>query len=572
MTAVTEDTRMPLADAPSHEALSWHATDWHKVLRNVRRLQVRIVKAMQMGKWHKVRSLQRLLTRSLSARMLAVKRVTENQGQRTAGIDGELWDTPAKKAVAVERLGLPRYRAQPLRRVYIPKQDGKRLRPLSIPTMLDRAQQAVYLLSLDPVAEATGDPDSYGFRRERSAADAIDQLYNILCHQKSAQWILEADIRSCFDELSHEWLLTHIPVPRPILRQWLKAGYIEKGHFHPTEEGSPQGGIISPVIANMALDGLQPFLQQHFPVRSGKRVYLVRYADDFVITAVSKDILQKEVLPLVEDFLQERGLTLSREKTSITHISEGFDFLGQTLRKYNGKLLTKPSVKSQKALLDKVRRILKTEGRSLSAYGLIQRLNPLIQGWANYHRHVVSKRVFQRIDHHIFWALLRWARRRHRDKSTAWIRRRYFTDPTNQTIRFHTRTVNQNGEKVVVRLFRASTIPIRRHIKVRKDANPYDPAWEVYLEQRQYRKTLDDLKDRPRLRHQWRMQRGLCPVCGERITKETGWHNHHIQWRVHGGGDELENRVLLHPNCHQQVHSPDYNGPSLRPSSGVRDA
>ena len=295
----------------------------------------------------------------------------------------------------------------------------------------------------------------------------------------------------------------------------------------------------------------------------------MRYADDFVITAVNREVLQEEVLPLVQTFLQERGLSLSMEKTAITHINQGFDFLGQTIRKYDGKLMIKPSAKSQQALLRKVRQIIKTEGRSLSAYGLIQRLNPIIRGWANYHRHVVSKQVFQRIDYHIHWALWRWAKRRHSDKSTAWIRDKYFKDPENQRSRFHTHAMNQDGEKIVIRLFRATTIPIRRHVKVRKEANPYDPAWEIYFEQRQYNKVLDDLQDRPWLRRQWRRQRGICPVCGELITKETGWHNHHIQWRIYGGGGELENRVLLHPNCHQQVHSPDYSGPPLRPSVDV---
>lgn len=569
MTAVTEAATMPLADAPFYTGMSWHAIDWRKATRNVRRLQVRIVKAVQAGKWHKVRSLQRLLTHSLSARALAVKRVTENQGKRTAGVDRERWDTPAQKATAVERLRQRPYRAQPLKRVYILKQDGKRKRPLGIPTMVDRAHQAVHLLAVDPVAETTGDPNSYGFRRERATADAIDQLFKILRQEGSAQWILEADIQACFDKLSHEWLLSHTPVYKPSLRQWLKAGYIEKDCFHRTEEGSPQGGIISPVLANLALDGLEPLLRQHFPVRSGKKVYLVRYADDFVITAVSRKILQEEVLPLVQTFLQERGLSLSMEKTAITHINQGFDFLGQTIRKYDGKLMIKPSAKSQQALLRKVRQIIKTEGRSLSAYGLIQRLNPIIRGWANYHRHVVSKQVFQGIDYHIHWALWRWAKRRHNDKSTAWIRDKYFKDPENQCSRFHTHARNQDGEKIVIRLFRATTIPIRRHVKVRKEANPYDPAWEIYFEQRQYNKVLEDLQDRPRLRRQWRRQRGSCPVCGELITKETGWHNHHIQWRVYGGGDELENRALLHPNCHQQIHSPDYNGPLLRPMGDV---
>jgi RNA-directed DNA polymerase len=288
-----------------------------------------------------------------------------------------------------------------------------------------------------------------------------------------------------------------------------------------------------------------------------------------VITGTTKEVLQDEVMPLVKSFLQERGLTLSAEKTYITHIKDGFDFLGQNVRKYNGKLLIKPSAKSQRTLLHKVREIIKTEGRYLSAYGLIMKLNPVIRGWANYHRHVVSKQVFSDIDGQIHWTLWRWAKRKHPQKSASWIRKKYFDEKVSQRNIFHAHAVNGDGVKVVIRLFAMASIPIRRHVKVKNTSNPYDPVWELYFEQRQYNRVLADLQDRPRLRHQWRMQRGLCPVCGERITKETGWHNHHIHWRVYGGSDDLENRVLLHPNCHRQIHSRDYNGPSLRPSSGV---
>jgi RNA-directed DNA polymerase len=572
MTATANRITATLADAPSHEAITWHAIDWPKALRTVRRLQTRIVKAVRAGQWSKVRALQRLLTRSFSGRVLAVKRVSENRGRHTSGVDDEVWNTPQQKAQAVKRLQQRQFKAKPLKRRYIPKVDGKKLRPLGIPCLIDRAYQALHLLALDPVAETMGDPNSYGFRRERSAADAIGQLYLMLARKNAAQWILEGDIKACFDELSHHWLENHIPTDKRSLREWLKAGYLENEVFHPTETGSPQGGIISPVVANLALDGLETLLHQTFPSQQGKKIHLVRYADDFVITGATKAVLQEQVMPLVQSFLQERGLTLSPEKTSITHINDGFDFLGQNIRKYNGKLLIKPSAKSQRTLLQKVRTMSKTEGRSLSAYGLLMKLNPVIRGWANYHRHVVSKQVFTAIDQQIHWTLWRWAKRKHPQKSVSWIRQQYFDETVSQRNIFHTHTVNEEGEKVVIRLFTMTSLPIRRHVKVRNLANPYDPDWEIYFEQRQYNRILTDLEDRPRLRHQWRMQRGICPVCGERITKETGWHNHHIHWRVYGGSDDLDNRVLLHPNCHRQVHSPDYNGPPLRPSQGVRDA
>ncbi len=233
------------AGATSHMEVDWHAIDWQQVNQNVRRLQARIVKATQEGRWNKVRTLQRLLTHSFSGKALAVRRVTENQGKRTPGVDGETWSTPAKKAQAVEALRQRGYRPRPLRRIYIPKQSGGR-RPLGIPTMLDRAMQALYLLALDPISETTGDPNSYGFRKARSTADAIAQCFIVLGNRHTAQWVLEGDIASCFDRISHEWLLAHVPMDRAVLRKWLKAGYMEHSILHPTDEGTPQGGILTP--------------------------------------------------------------------------------------------------------------------------------------------------------------------------------------------------------------------------------------------------------------------------------------------------------------------------------------
>lgn len=290
------------ACAASQTAVDWHAINWHQVNQRVRRLQVRIVKATQAGKWGKVKALQHLLTHSFSGKALAVRRVTENQGRNTPGIDGEIWETPEKKATAILSLRQRGYRPQPLRRKYIPKSNGKK-RPLGIPTMKDRAMQALYLLALDPIAEVTGDPNSYGFRPQRSTADAIEACFTFLAKKNHAEWVLEGDIKSCFDRISHNWLLAHIPTDKTILRKWLKAGFMEEGMLYPTEEGTPQGGIISPVLANMTLDGLERKLRDKFShsYRTGKaaKVHLVRYADDFIITGNSKELLEKEVLPLV---------------------------------------------------------------------------------------------------------------------------------------------------------------------------------------------------------------------------------------------------------------------------------
>src|SRR4051794_29840839 len=321
---------LSVAGAASHAEEGWHTINWASAYRIVCRLQARIVKAIQAGRWGKVKALQYLLTHSFSGKALAVRRVTENQGKTTPGVDREIWDTPEKKTTAVQALKSRGYQPQPLRRVYIPKSNGKK-RPLGIPTMKDRAMQALYLLALDPIAETTADPNSYGFRKERSCADAIEQCHIVLANRNAAAWILEGDIKACFDQISHDWLLAHVPMDRAILRKWLQAGYMDRHVFHDTEAGTPQGGIISPVLANLALDGLEQRLREQHPAASAKsrqaQVNLVRYADDFIITSRTKERLEREVKPLVEQFLRERGLELSPEKTRITPLEDGFDFL-----------------------------------------------------------------------------------------------------------------------------------------------------------------------------------------------------------------------------------------------------
>src|SRR5664279_2497040 len=285
--------------ASSYRTVQWPDIKWARCIRNVRRLQMRIVKATQGGSWNKVEVLQRLLTSSFSSKAIAVKRVTENKGKRTSGVDRQLWSTPENKSHAVQSLNRRGYKPLPLRRVYIPK-SNKKMRPLGIPTMTDRAMQALHLLALEPISETTADKNSYGFRPERSTADAIEQCFKLLALRNSAQWILEADIRSCFDNISHDWLLAHVPTDKAMLRKWLKAGFVDGTTLYPTDDGTPQGGIISPTIANMALDGLEGLLAEAFPEsRNGAmdnpKVHLVRYADDFIITGSTKELLEGEV-------------------------------------------------------------------------------------------------------------------------------------------------------------------------------------------------------------------------------------------------------------------------------------
>ncbi len=449
--------------------------------RRVRKLQLRIAKAFREGKPGRVKALQRILTRSLAARTLAIQRVTTNKGKNTPGVDRILWKTPREKSRNVQVLKRRGYTPLPLRRIYIPKKNGK-LRPLSIPTMFDRAMQALYLLALIPIAEETADPNSYGFRPDRSTADAIEQCHILLSRRTSPQWVLEGDIKSCFDTISHPWLLDNIPMDKVILRKWLGAGYIDKRTFFPSMEGTPQGGIASPTMANMVLDGLERALKDRF--RSGSLVHMVRFADDFIITGRSEELLQYEVKPVVESFLRERGLTLSQEKTRVVHIREGFDFLGQHIRKYGDqKVLTKPATKNVRSFLDKARNILK-EAQSQTQTWLIEKLNPVIRGWANYHRHIVAKATFTKVDATLYSLLWTWLKRRHPGKGERWIYNQYFQ---RRGLRNWVFAV----PKGKLELVEASKTPIRRHVKIKGQAHPFDPKWTDYLN---VRKTFSKLK------------------------------------------------------------------------------
>jgi RNA-directed DNA polymerase len=550
MTALTK------AGALSHK-VDWHTIDWQKAHQNVRRLQVRIVKAVKEGRWGKVKALQRLLTRSFSAKALAVKRVTENRGKKTPGVDRQTWNSPEKKAKAISEMRQYGYRSLPLRRIYIPKSNGK-MRPLSIPVMADRAMQALYLMALDPIAETIADPNSYGFRSERSAIDAITQLHLLLCKNGSPEWILEGDIQNCFGTLDHQWMMDNIVIEKTILQKWLKAGFIDRHIFYETLEGAPQGAICSPVLAHMTLNGLERKLKQVFQRNSAKgrkaKVNVIVYADDFIITGSSKQLLEEEVKPLVREFLRERGLKLSTEKTKITHIRDGIDFLGQNARKYKNRVFMKPSRKNVKSFLEKVRAIIKGN-KQATAEQLINKLNPVIRGWANYHRHSASYETFRKVDHAIYKALRQWAKRRHPDKPTKWIWKKYFCNIDGHRAAFYAKITDKDRKATRLLLFWASNMSFKRHIKIKGEANPYDPAWETYFEERIGLQMLEDLKERKRLLRLWFSQDGICPVCSQKITKMSGWNIHHIIRRTDGGKETMNNLVLLHPNCHRQVHS-----------------
>jgi len=537
--------------ASSADQLDWHGIDWARTTRNVRNLQVRIAQAAQASDWRRVKALQRFLARSFSGKALAVRRVTENRGRKTPGVDQVFWPTPESKSRGITQLRRRGYQPLPLRRVYIPKSNGK-LRPLGIPTMKDRAMQALYLLALEPVSETLADANSYGFRPYRCAADAMKQCRTVLSQCASAQWILEADIQGCFDHISHAWLLDHIPMDREVLSKWLKAGYVELHALHATEAGTPQGGVISPTLANLTLDGLERLLQKHFGRRNSNKVNLIRYADDFIVTGRSKELLENEVRPLVEGFLAERGLRLSPEKTKTTHVECGFDFLGQHVRKFKGKLLIKPSKKNVNAFLEKVRGIIRGN-LGAKTVNLITLLNPVIQGWAEYHKTVNAKRTYSRVDHLIWCALWQWAKRRHRRKGLRWVKERYFAHDGPRRWVFR-EVIAAEGRKFAVRLHKAAETKIVMHKKVDGALNPFLPEWEPRLEDRARFLMMSKLKSRKRLAGLWLSQDGRCPVCEQPISFDEDFDAHHILPKHLGGTDKTSNLVLLHSNCHMQVH------------------
>lgn len=538
-----------LSDAEQLEK-QWKNIDWKKAEFEVNRLQIRIAKAVQEKKLGTVKRLQYLLTHSFYAKALAVRKVTTNKGKNTSGVDKELWTTPASKMRAVLSLTDKNYKAKPLRRVFIEKKGKRAKRPLGIPCMYDKAMQALYALALEPVAETTADTRSFGFRKGRSCLDACEYIFAALARKDSAQWVLEGDIKGCFDHISHEWLIQNIPMDKSVLKQFLKAGFVFNRELFPTDEGTPQGGVISPILANMALDGMQKALYDRFHTnRLGKedirfknvhKVNLVRYADDFIVTAATKEIAE-EAKSIIRNFLKERGLELSEEKTVITHVDDGFDMLGWTFRKFKGKLIVKPSKKSIKSFVENLSHTILTRGKAWKQEVLIEKLNQQIRGWTNYHQSVCASEAFAHIDYILYELLWSWAKRRHPHKGRWWVSTRYWHRIGNRNWVFST----EDKE-----LLRADHIPIVRHVKIRLDVNPYFDV--EYFTERKFKQGMRRLSGR--FKKIWQNQNGCCYHCG--MPMEIS-EDREIFFKVPksmGGKDEVSNMAYVHSSC-QKIYT-----------------
>ncbi len=465
-------------------ASRWKSINWKAVQKRINKLQSRITKATARGKGNLVKKLQYLLTSSFFAKLLAVKQVTSNKGKRTAGIDNQLWKTPAEKYNAAQSLKSKGYKAKPLRRIYIEKKGKNKKRPLGIPTMYDRAIQALYAMALDPVAEVAADKTSFGFRKKRGTTDAAQHIFLYSRGNKGTQWILEGDIKGCFDNINHQWLMENIPIDKKILKQLLKAGFSYKRQLFPTERGTPQGGILSPIMANMTLDGIEKKIKEKYWKRKDgsiggsnqnkHRVNYTRYADDFIVSADSKEILN-QIKEIITRHLTERGLTLSEEKTLITNIEDGFDFLGWNFRKYKGKMLIKPEKGSIKKIMTSIKDMIYLH-RGKSQRELIKTLNPIITGWANYHHNFSAKQTYSKLDSYLFHKLWRWAKRRHPNKNKKWIKKRYWHCSLFRNWIF------SDGDLTLKNFVDTKII---RHRLIKFDANPYLPWYKKYYEYRE---------------------------------------------------------------------------------------
>lgn len=458
----------------------WNLIPWGFIEKSIRKLRQRIFRAVREQKWKVARSLMKLMLRSYFNLLVSVRKVTQmNKGKKTSGVDKQVALTPKARMALVRSLGKYTFwKAKPTRRIYIPKA-GKpgQQRPLGIPTIRNRVAQAIVKNALEPSWEAQFEPNSYGFRPGRSIHDAIEQCFNCFNGRKRRPWILDADLKSAFDEISHEHILKAIgPVPgRELIRAWLKAGYVEAEAFHETDSGTPQGGVISPCLLNVALNGLEREL--------GSTYGCVIYADDLIVCASTRERIEA-AKSTIEEWLQPRGLMLHPEKTRIVHIDDGFNFLSFSIRRYKGKCLIKPQKEKVLAFLAELRLWL-NKHKQVPAVHVIRHFNRILPGWSNHYSHVVSKHVLSYVSSQIWKMLRKWCLRRHPEKGKYWVMKKYFGHRGNTSRVFQAKDGNQT-----IYLFDVASVKIQRHIKVRGAASPDDPQLREYWQTRESRRKV----------------------------------------------------------------------------------
>jgi RNA-directed DNA polymerase len=552
------------------EYSDWQSIPWKQVEKVVWKLQKRIYRAKVAGNQKLVKRLQRLLVTSRSAKALAIRKVTQNnRGKKTAGVDGQKALTQKQRLGILENLRITG-KAKPLRRIYIPKPNGEK-RPLSIPTITDRAVQMLLKLAMEPEWEAVFEPNSYGFRPGRGCHDAIDAIFNQIRYKQ--KWVLDADIAKCFDKINHEYLLDKLgdcPVNfRRQIKKWLKSGYIEDNTLFSSEEGTPQGGVISPLLANIALHGIEEKLNEWVKTWKGRKkanldsFSFIRYADDFVVIHESREIVEraKEIISL---HLEPIGLQLKDEKTKTVHTSEGFEFLSFNIRQYevgkhnsgkNGggkklgfKTIIKPSNKAIKKHYDELAKLIRAK-KNVSQETLIKLLNPIIRGWCNYNSAYVSKEVFSHINHLMYGMLRSWTHRKHSNKSKHWIKSKYWKEVHEGYCRVEKN--RKKSQKWVFKsdkgyvLYKHSDTPIIRHVKVKGKKSPYDGD-SVYWGQRLTKSPELTTREQTLLKR----QKGKCTICHKQFQSGDIWEVDHIVPRCKGGKDVYENLQLIHAHCH----------------------